>query len=196
MSDKILLFRGEVEDKKNLFEKLGFSINDIGNEVEYELEIPEGWSFANTLDPNLRILYDDSGNKRGQYEYRVFSRYEDGTPNFRLSFLDLFTYYDVCSVCEYGRYVYFFGNKEERLFVAGDIDDTELNNLARNRYTGGYTKEEADKKLIKLISEHDKESVRLKAICKAYGDEMYPDWNKPDAYWPSKYDKVKKRGDK
>lgn len=66
----------EMKPSKDVFETLGFTFEDYGDDVLYKVTLPEGW----TLKPDSRyrtIIIDEKGRERGKSVYKgtFYDRY-------------------------------------------------------------------------------------------------------------------------
>ena len=151
----------DMSPSKEVWEQLGFVFTDIpDDDVICIAKLPAGWSIKPTENPMHSIIFDENGMERGILFYKN-SVYD------RSAHMDLKCRYGV-----YSEYVdkdstilmIYFGNSEEKLFIAGQVNDAR-----------STTDEERIAKNLKKDF--------LKALAKQFGDEYYPGWENVNAYW-------------
>lgn len=151
----------DMNPSKVEWEKLGFVFTDIPEDnVLCWATLPEGWSLKATDYPTWYDILDEHGRKRGSMVYKDVLWDRNACMNLE-------NRYKVCSV-----YVtddrtieeVYFGNEDEKLFVAGQIYRPK--NLRLEEMQVKYT-----------------EYKRLRAMAKQFGDENYPGWESVHAYW-------------
>lgn len=146
---------------KEEFEQLGFTFEDIDdNNNLCKATFPEGWELVITDDSYSAKILDDNDLNRGFVYYN--NQYGKNASMILESRYDIYSEYinEDCTVKEV-----YFGNPNEKLFVAGQVDFHE----------GNYKPE-------KRIQEHYFEE-RLKILARQYATTYYPDWHNINAYW-------------
>ena len=149
--------------KKEEWEKLGFVFEDIGDDVLYKATLPEGWNLVLTDNLMWVEIVDDNNLKRGSIFYKL-------TNHNMNAHMALECRYDI-----YSEYIdenqnekeIYFGNPNEKLFVAGMFDYCD--NDKRDVVVKNYFFEN-----------------QLKDLAKAYANEYYPNWHNVNAYWNEK----------
>lgn len=141
---------------KKDFEKLGFSFEDIGDDILYAATLPEGWSIKK--DPGSTHLwydiFDQKGQRRGTYCYKNTSYDRHGKMElfykFRIGFIpsDTFDFHSAKKI------VALDASNGKVLFEAGSCKD--------------------------LYS--DEHSMLIKEVVK-FLYETYPDWKDVTKYW-------------
>ena len=155
-----VLMSREMDPSKEEWEQLGFVFTDIPDDnVLCKVTLPEGWSLNNISLSTCNII-DENGMTRGSMYYN---------PTFydRKAFMNLETRYKVCSYyvdSERSTTEVFFGNGDEKLFIAGQV------HIPRD-----ITFEERRAKYYKIDE--------LRAMAKKFGDENYPGWESVHTYW-------------
>ena len=158
---KNVMMAKEMRPSKEQWEQLGFVFTDIPEDnVLCSATMPDGWSLKASCYPMWYDIFDENGMKRGSMVYKNVFYDRDAC-----MYLD--RRYEICRV-----YVtedrtieeIYFGNEDEKLFVAGQV----------------YRPKDLsfEEKRAKYI-----ERERLRAIAKQFGDENYPDWENVLAYW-------------
>ena len=145
------------------WEQLGFVFTDIpGDNILCNAILPEGWSYTAANHPMWNDIFDENGMKRGSMFYKT-SFYD------RSAHMYLHQRYDVCmDVIDnddgVSKIEMYFGNKDEKLFIAGYLDSTISN-------------------IPEVIDKKWKEEKRLRELAKQFGDENYPGWQSVHTYW-------------
>lgn len=155
----------KMRPSREVWERLGFLFTDIpGDNVLCSAILPEGWSLKATSHSMWNDIFDENGMKRGSMFYKA-SFYN------RSAHMDLYQRYSVCMDYvdddEDGyatKLEIYFGNKCEKLFVAGFVNLSGSDNFED-------------------IENEFKEEDRLQAIAKQFGDENYPGWQSVHTYW-------------
>ena len=154
----------DIKPSKDLWEELGFEFIDIpGDDVLCSVIMPAGWKLqpiGHSVSSIWNYIVDEHGMKRGFMDY--YADFID-----RSAYMVLKNRYRVCDDYidrDFLETEVWFGNDEEKLFVAGQV------------YIHRYASFEE-----KIIY---KEKIdKLKAIAKIYGDELYPGWENVNSYW-------------
>ena len=141
------------------WEKLGFFFAEIpSDDVLCRAILPEGWKISKTEHPLWSEIFDENGRKRGSMFYKdAFcdrNAYMNLIPRYKVD-------YDF--VDDVNTEVY-FGNDQEKLFVAGQVS---------------IPKDAPLEERMAKYTERD----RLMYIARKYADENYPDWEDIHAYW-------------
>lgn len=156
-----IMMAKEMRPSREEWEQLGFVFTDIpGDDVLCSAVLPEGWSIKATDHSMWNEIIDENGMKRGSMFYKA-AFYD------RSAHMSLERRYGVCSSYvgdDYSTTEVYFGNNEEKLFVAGQV-----------HYSKDATREERAAKY--------EEEEKLRAIAKQFGDENYPGWESVHAYW-------------
>ena len=148
--------------KEEIEKKLGFAFKDISDDnLYYNAMLPSGWSIVDNQHPNYKTLLDQNGLERGVIHYNDYSRdsLDKGGDN-KFAILYWLPRYSVhCdSIDSKGKKkIIYFGNKNERLYIAGMV----------------YSSEFSDYETIDYF-------LRL---AKEYGNNNYPFYNDIFAYW-------------
>lgn len=146
--------------EKEIWEQLGFKFSEIeDDDILYDATLPEGWSMQATEHAMWINILDPNGRIRGKMFYKAafYDRRADMSLNCRY---DIYTeHVDK----DYSTRIVYFGNPEEKLFVAGQIK--------RRNSTG----EEGLKAY--------REEQELREIATKWANENYPDWKNVNAYW-------------
>lgn len=158
---------------KEYWEKLGFQFEDIpGDNVLCNAILPKNWNLIEDDYYIYSYIFDSEGRKRGSMRY-------DYTDSFRYATMSLDRRYGVNKIIissdEISKvYEVFFGNSQEKLFIAGTL-----------YYSKPSTEQER----------HSNKKIRkeLENKAKKYGDEFYPNWQDPLAYWNDELYSCKKR---
>lgn len=144
---------------KEEWEKLGFEFFDIpGDDVLYETTLPEGWSIVPSEYPKKNNILDENKNVRGTIFYNI-SYYGI------IAEMHLYRRYNIVVEHDDNLIEIYFGNKKEKLFVAGQIHNSD--------YPYDHDNNKA----------YFKEEDRLKKLAEDFAKENYPDWENFDAYW-------------
>ena len=144
---------------KEEWEKLGFVFTDIpGDDELYEAKLPEGWSTVPSEYPKKNNILDENKNIRGSIFYNI-SYYGI------IAEMQLYRRYNIVVEHDNNLIEVYFGNKEEKLFVAGQIRNSDYSH--DNDGNKAYFKEED----------------RLKKLAEDFANENYPDWKNFNAYW-------------
>ncbi len=149
---------------REVWEGLGFSFTDIdGDTVLCQATLPEGWSLRPTDHSMWNDIVDGNGIIRGQMFYKAAFYDRDAhmylSPRYgvRTDYLE-----EEGTACEI-----YFGNNQEKLFVAGQARHPRKASEAEMR--AYFDKQE-----------------KLVAIAKQWGEENYPDYENVLAYWDKK----------
>ena len=145
---------------KKYWEKLGFAFEEVGDDILYKASLPEGWHLEPTDDLMWVEIVDNNDLKRGFCYYKI-------NPHKRRASMSLECRYDV-----YSEFIddkntvkeVYFGNPEEKLFVAGQVDYSEQDR--RDLVATNYHYEE-----------------QLKSLARNYARAYYPNWQDINAYW-------------
>ena len=209
---KVTVLTREFSPEKEDYEKLGFVFNEVEGEPGlYLTELPEGWKIKETKFEHTKQLIDDADNVRGEFYFEHAEDFGDRMGEFwceywnhdKIGLMRLDPYYRIRYSgidIDNGNYVskVVFGTGDEEIFSAGEIDFKEYCTMLDRLDDDKLTSQDRNNMAYALLyssRELNKETTRLIEICKAYGDEMFPGWDKVDSYWPDKYDKAKvKRG--
>lgn len=151
----------EMIPSREVWENLGFTFVDTDyDDVLCEATLPEGWSIKATEHSMWSDIIDGNGMKRGSMFYK--SSFWDRNAHMNLS-------------CRYGVCIdyigddnsieeIYFGNDQEKLFVAGQI-----------HRSSDYNRDS----ILTRLEEED----QLTTAAEKFGDEFYPDWRNVNAYW-------------
>ena len=142
---------------KEVFKKLGFVFNDIGDEILLDAKLPEGWTTE--LIPSSTVLYekliDEKGRERGEYYYK-------GDPCDRSGWMRLHSRYNVV-------YLYFdptyWCSNTIKIFVSDSANSSVV-------FTAGRCIDEYSEKFDKLVKKAE-----------MYLESTYPDWKDVTKYW-------------
>ncbi len=155
-----------MKPEQEVWEKLGFEFTDIPNDtVLCQCKLPEGWKLIPSEKWTfLSYLVDQFDNVRGEFFYKsaFYDRHSDMKLKTRYNIG--YDFFETEDGVEY-REVY-FGNSEEKIFVAGRVKENCLDN------------------------EFYVELNKLEHIVKEWADEHYPDWQDVGAYWDSEEKKT------
>ncbi len=152
------------------WEQLGFAFYDIPNDnVLYRATLPEGWTLRSTEHVMGYEIVDENGFVRANMSYKsaIYDRYANMGLKTKYNVESEYTLEETSRTVEI-----YFGNKQEKLFVAGKL--TLKSNASREEFRA-------------YMDEQD----RLKALAMAYADEYYPQWRNVHAYWDK--EKTKKQ---
>lgn len=165
----IVMAKDMVPVKEN-WEELGFRFTDIpGDDVLCIAKMPEGWSIRKS-DYSMWIdIIDQNGLKRGTMFYK-------NTPYHKKAYMTLESRYKVCEDYTDNDQLktIYFGNEQERLFVAGKVDLSHK-----------LTWEE---KLLMRFQE-----IKLKELARQFANENYPGWRNVNSYWNNEKDESNSR---
>ncbi len=151
-----------MKPSKEEWEQLGFTFTDIpDDDILCRATLPKGWTLEETDHCLWTDIKDENGRIRG-------SMYYNSLPYDRSARMSL--------RCRYGVHVgsvvedsfveeIYFGNEQEKLFVAGQI----------RRARGQISREEADARF-------DREDA-LRKMAEEFGDANYPGWKSVHSYW-------------
>lgn len=157
--NNVMLARN-MKPEKEEWEKLGFVFEDIpGDDLLCKAVLPAGWELVATDHPMWNDLIDEKGNQRGSMFYKAAFYDRDAFMRLERRYGIGTNYSDDLSIREI-----YFGNQDEKLFVAGQIQITK--NDTREERLEKYKQEE-----------------KLKRMAIKFGDEYYPDWQDSLAYW-------------
>lgn len=157
--------------QKETFESLGFAFFDANDGSNFcYVALPDGWQLdQDGIERDFFRFLDESGNYRGAA--------------YRGEKIELYHYYDVYKVKEshtfpsYTDYtIVYFGPfnliEFSPLYVAGQVP---------------LVKHQATKEERRRNSEVYRRRVKqLEASAEAFGNENYPNYKNPAAYWPTK----------
>lgn len=148
-----------MDPSKEEWEQLGFIFEEIpGDNMLFKAKLPEGWSIKSTNHPLWSEIFDENNSLRGSMFYKAVSYDRDAHMNLK-------TRYRICYVHSEEDKSFlevYFGNEEEKLFVAGKVKSpTESDD-----YDTYYAKRD-----------------ELTKIAMKYADENYPNWRSVQAYW-------------
>lgn len=147
-----------LQPNKEIWEQLGFKFYDIeGDNVLCNATLPEGWSLEATEHSMWTNILDEQGRIRGQMFYKA-AFYD------RSAHMSLKQRYNICTDYAEEKVDVYFGNDEEKLYVAGTI--TRSLNATREARLRFYEKED---------------SLRKNAI--NWAQENYPNYEDVTAYW-------------
>jgi len=152
----------DMEPGRSEWEALGFEFTEVPNdELMYRAKLPKGWKMVPTDHPMATDIIDELGRKRGSMFYKA-SLYD------RKASMSLCRRYKVDMERKVdgfeATYIVYFGNDQERLFVAGEVTFSYQSPM------------EEQAKALKEIDE-------LEAVAKAWGKEHYPNYEDIHAYW-------------
>ncbi len=150
---------------KEEWEKLGFMFFETEDSVLYNAKLPEGWSIQKTEHSMWNDIVDDQGRLRATMFYK--GSFYDRNAHMRLE-----NRYGVRSEYIDNMEEIYFGSKNEKLFVAGVLDENENKALEESR-----TRWDRERELVKLAEE--------------FGKENYPDYENPLAYWDETKEMIK-----
>ena len=154
----------EMTPDREEWERLGFTFCDIpGDDVLWQATLPEGWSIKATSHSMWSDIIDNKGRKRGSIFYKASFYDRKGSMRLRPRYEIKRVYSDDTeSLSEV-----YFGSEEEKIFVAGQIDESVS------------------------YADQLEQSMRLHEIAFAYAKEHYPEWQSATAYWDDEIEKVK-----
>lgn len=150
----------EMDPNIKEWEQLGFVFANIpGDNVLCKAMLPEGWSMKDTDYSSFTDIIDENGMKRGSVFF--INKFDE-----RKAYMSLEQRYRVCTsrIGDGSMREVYFGNDEERLFVAGQIHES----VGASR---------------KKLSAQVEELKRLNALSKQFGDKNYPGWESVHSYW-------------
>lgn len=157
--------------EKEVFESLGFTFSDAkdGSNFCY-VKLPEGWQLdQDGFERDFYRFLDEAGNYRGA-AYRGES-------------IELYRYYDVRKVKESHN---FPSRTDYTIVYFGPFNLTEFGPL----YVAGQVplvKHQATQEERRRDSEVYRRRIqKLEAAAEVFGNENYPDYKNPGAYWPTK----------
>ena len=146
--------------KENEWEQLGFVFENIDDDDNlYKATLPENWKLVSNNDLNYAEILDKNNLKRGFIYYTKYSKN---------SHMGLESRYDIYSEFideKQTKKEVYFGNPEEKLFVAGIVD-----------YHGSVDSHE------NIVQNYHYEE-RLKNLAREFATAYYPDWHNINAYW-------------
>ena len=164
-----IMMAKDMSPNKEEWEQLGFIFTDIPDDnVLCVATLPEGWSLKATDHSMWNDIIDENGMKRGSMFYKA-AFYD------RNAYMTLERRYEVCSTAVDGDYStreIYFGNENERLFVAGQVHTPK--DISREERKALYDKTD-----------------ELKVLAKKFGDENYPGWESVHAYWGNEKENTK-----
>lgn len=158
----------KVRPSKEAWEQLGFTFTDIeGDDILCNATLPKGWSIQATEHSMWNNIIDENGMIRGRMYYKA-AFYD------RHAHMYLECRYKMCNIYvgeDHSTTEIYFGNNEEKLFVAGQIHSKE--NETREERLARYNLEE-----------------ELEEKTRNWANQNYPDWENVHAYWdlPTKKD--------
>lgn len=142
----------DMKPEKEVWEKLGFSFSEIsGDDVLCKAKLPTGWCLNSTEHPMWNNIVDNKGNVRASMFYKAAFYDRSAHMNLETRYRLDRDYIDEDTVEVY------FGNKNEKLFVAG-------------KYS--YSEDDAYEK-----------SEKCYQLAEDFANKNYPDWKNPLAYW-------------
>lgn len=151
----------EMYPNRYAWERLGFVFTDIPNDcVLCKAILPEGWSIQPTEHSMWNNILDEKGRKRASMFYKAAFYDRDANMRLRCRYGVRSNYIDD----EHTTSEIYFGNENEKLFVAGQIHIDE--NLSWEEKRPLYNKED-----------------KLRDAAEAFGKENYPEYEDPLAYW-------------
>ena len=142
--------------KKEIWEDLGFTFtNNPENTSIYNTTLPTGWSILPTSYPMLKSIVDEHNRIRGNILYNT-------NPTIYLN-----TRYRICINYvgkDYNTVEIYFGNEEEKLFVAGQVH-----------------KEKSTDRL-EIVKAYE-EQIKLTRLTQEWAEYNYPNYEDVRAYW-------------
>lgn len=142
--------------RKEIWEDLGFTFtNNKENNTLYNVTLPTGWSILPTNYPMLKNIVDEHNRIRGNILYNI-------NPTIYLN-----TRYRICINYiskDYNTVEIYFGNEEEKLFVAGQVHKENC----------------TDKQEIVKAYE---EQIKLTRLAQVWAEYNYPNYEDVRAYW-------------
>lgn len=143
----------KMKPSKETFEALGFTFEDIGDDVLCKAALPDGWKLKADGGGYWTYLIDEKGRKRGSYFYKGAFYDRSGYMNLSQRF---YATYDAADP----------ENWEGPFTVlVKDADDTII-------FTAG-----------KCAKVHTDEYKKLMDKATDYLKTNYPDWEDPTKYW-------------
>lgn len=148
--------------KEDIEKKLGFVFKDTSDDnLYYNAMLPSGWSIVDKQHPNYKILLDQNGLERGVIHYNNHSR-DSLDKGGSKKFANIYWTPRYSVHCDYFDsdemiQIIYFGNKNEKLYVAGMVSSSETSNYETINYFMNNARE--------------------------YGDNNYPWHNDIFAYW-------------
>ena len=143
----------EMNPSKEAFEALGFTFEDIGDDVLCKATLPDGWKLKADGDRYWTYLIDEKGRKRGSYFYK--GAFYDRSGRMYLSRRFHINYDSADPQKRQGPY-----NVSVK-----DADDTII-------FTAG-----------KCEKTYSHEYEELMQLAKEYLRTNYPEWEDPTKYW-------------
>lgn len=155
--------------KEEIEKKLGFVFKDISDDkLYYNAMLPSGWSIVDNQHPNYKTLLDQNGLERGVIHYNDHSRdsLDKGGDNKSACIYWVPRYSVHCDYLDSNNMmqIIYFGNKNERLYIAGMVSSSETSNYETINYFVNNARE--------------------------YGDNNYPWHNDIFAYWDLNIKKI------
>ena len=151
----------KMRPSKEAWEQLGFVFTDIpADDVLCNATLPEGWSLRVTDHSMWNEIIDENGMIRGSMFYKAAFYDRDAHMSLQCRYAVRSSYVGD----DYSTTEVYFGNENEKLFVAGQVHVSE--DISREEKCARYNKIE-----------------ELRAVAQKFGDENYPDWQNVHAYW-------------
>lgn len=154
--------------KEEIEKKLGFAFKDISDDnLYYNAMLPSGWSLVDGNHPNYKSLLDQNGLERGFIHFNDHSRdsLDKGGSNPFANFYWCPRYSVHCDYIGSDKktnldektIIVYFGNKKEKLYIAGMVYSNETSYYETINYYMNKARE--------------------------YGDNNYPWYNDIFTYW-------------
>lgn len=149
---------------KKKWEELGFTFTDIpGDNLLCNATLPEGWKLEATDHSMWNSFIDEQGRERGSMFYKAAFYDRDAHMQLYNRYKVIKDYLDDHVTTEV-----YFGNPEEKLFVAGQIHKD-------------YSSQES-------IDAYFDELERLQNLAECFANLNYPNWRDETAYWDDEKD--------
>ena len=146
------------------WEELGFTFTDIpGDNLLCNATLPEGWKLEATDHSMWNNFIDEQGRERGSMFYKAAFYDRDAHMQLYNRYKVIKDYLDDHVTTEV-----YFGNPEEKLFVAGQIHKD-------------YSSQES-------IDAYFDELERLQYLADNFANLYYPNWRDETAYWDDEKD--------
>ena len=146
----------KLNPRKEIWEDLGFTFtNNLENTSIYNTTLPNGWSILPTSYPMLKNIVDEHNRIRGNILCNT-------KPSIYLN-----TRYRICMNYvgkDYNTVEIYFGNEEEKLFIAGQVH-----------------KENSNDKL-EIVKAYE-EQIKLTRLAQIWAEYNYPNYEDVRAYW-------------
>ena len=172
-------YGNDKEKVKEMYESLGFEVIGLteGDEIWYDVIMPEGWRVERTNHNMWNKLIDPKGYTRTMIFYKA--AFYDRSCHIR----ELSTRYNVREVYvkdkDYSLKWYELVNQTPIQYKVIDYDDVSVFRTKATYYTRTYVEHER--------SEFNKGEQDMKdaheQLCIDHLNEHYPDWENPMAYW-------------